>query len=386
MLKSCKNSDVCKDFFNSERCQSGPDSPYWKEAQLIDTRNDTELADISKIANSTSQKTKETIVVDAMSSSVTLEEELIAAKKLYMQSKSAVVEMFNQARMGRAIAVEQADELVDNIRGSIARHPSAFISLVRLKGADEYTYMHSVAVCALMIAVAHQLDFSAELIHQAGLAGLLHEVGKMAIPGAILNKPGKLTEEEFDVIRQHPQMGARMLRALVPVCEMVVDVCLHHHEKIDGSGYPDRLAGEQISLFSRMAAICDVYDAVTSDRPYNEAWGPAIAIQKMSEWKRHFDSSVFQAFVKSVGIYPVGSIVRLSSGDIGVVVEQSPNSLLTPKVKIFYSPASNTYITPTLIDIGESAQSEKIIERVLAQQYGFKNTETLWHGSPAQTK
>lgn len=375
MLKSCENDELCRKVFNNEQCRSSPDSPYWRATQP------TPGADTSERTDSSAQTTNDTLRVDSACGSVTLEEELIAAKKLYVQSKSAVVEMFNQARMGRAISVKQADELVDDINGSIARHPSAFISLVRLKGADEYTYMHSVAVCALMISVAHQLGLSAELIHQAGLAGLLHDVGKLAIPGAILNKPGKLTEHEFDVIRQHPQRGAHLLRTSVPMCEMVLDVCLHHHEKIDGSGYPDRLVGEQISLFSRMAAICDVYDAVTSDRPYNEAWGPAIAIQKMSEWKQHFDTSVFQAFVKSVGIYPVGSIVRLSSGDVGVVVEQSPNSLLTPKVKVFFSCALNAYITPTLIDVHDSDGGQKIIERVQAQQYGFKNTDALWRGA-----
>ena len=145
----------------------------------------------------------------------------------------------------------------------------------------------------------------------------------------------------------------------------------------------DELAGEPISLFSRMAAVCDVYEAVTSDRPCNKAWGPAIAIQRVSKWKRHFDSSVFQAFVKSFGIYPAGSIVRLSSGNIGVVVEQSSRSLLTPKAKTFFFSALNSYIAPVLVDISEPAQGEKITERVLAQQYGFKNTETLWQGLSA---
>ncbi|MCP1455785.1 HD-GYP domain-containing protein [Pseudomonas kilonensis] len=372
----CINSTI-------EPCRSRSESPYWN-GQL--PHQDTSHASHSldpQVNDGNCTSIDKANIANIQVSSTTLNEELITARKLCLQSKSAVVAMFSDARMGRAISIDQADKLVEDIARSIMRHPSAFISLARLKTATEYTYMHSVAVSALMIAVAHQLDFPEELIHQAGLAGLLHDIGKMAIPGIIINKPGKLTDDEFAVIRQHPRLGAQILRTSAPLCETVIDVCLHHHEKMDGSGYPDRLIGEQISLFSRMAAICDVYDAVTSDRPYNEAWSPAIAIQKMSGWNRHFDKTVFQAFVKSVGIYPVGSIVRLSGGAIGVVTEQNPCSLLSPKVNTFFSTSSNAYVTPSIIDLSEPTSSEKIIERITAKQYGFKNTETLWSELPA---
>ncbi|WP_224771071.1 HD-GYP domain-containing protein [Pseudomonas sp. FEN] len=395
-MLTCKDlSDCCEGMQKSERCGTCPESPYWKGGLRLDRGRDLHDApdtgadeggiDTPEALNVQCRQDQQAIASDSVVAATTMTEELVTAKKLYVQSKLAVIEMFTHARMGRVVALEQADELVDNISLSIARHPHAFISLARLKSADEYTYMHSVAVGALMIALAKQLDFSEELVHQAGLAGLLHDIGKMAVPGAILNKPGKLTDSEFDRVRQHPQLGAHILRSSVQVCELVMDVCLHHHEKVDGSGYPDQLAGEQISLFSRMAAVCDVYDAVTSDRPYKEAWSPALAIQKMSEWKEHFDSSVFQAFVKSVGIYPIGSIVRLSSGNVGVVVEQDPHSLLTPKVKVFFSVPLNAYITPSVIDISTCAQSEKIVERLIAKQYGFKNIEALWVGAPIES-
>lgn len=369
MLKLKELSDPCQGIPKGERCDSCSESPYWQGQQRPIPESSTAAGEAPEPCHI---------------APVTLEEELATAKKLYVQSRSAMLEMFSHARMGRAITVDKADTLVDDIRQSIARHPNAFISLVRLKNANEYTYMHCVAVCALMIAVAQQLELSPELVHQAGLAGLLHDVGKLAVSATLLNKPGKLTADEFAIIRQHPELGAQLLRTTVPVCELVLDVCLHHHEKVDGSGYPDQLAGEQISLFARIAAVCDVYDAVTSDRPYNEAWDPAIALQKMSEWKHHFDTVVFQAFVKSVGIYPVGSLVRLGSGLIGVVTEQVPGLLLAPKVKVFFSTHLNAYITPTIINISEHPQTEKIVERVLAKQYGFINTQALWHGDCAK--
>jgi len=134
------------------------------------------------------------------------------------------------------------------------------------------------------------------------LAGLFHDVGKMAIPEQILSKPAGLTEAEFCTVRQHPVEGAQMLRLCPQISALVLDVCLHHHEKSDGSGYPLGLAQDQISLFAQMGAVCDVYDAITSERPYKQGWGPAEAIQKMAEWKGHFDARVFQAFVRCVGL------------------------------------------------------------------------------------
>ncbi|MFN3354959.1 MAG: HD domain-containing phosphohydrolase [Pseudomonas sp.] len=307
-----------------------------------------------------------------------MQDELVAAQAICGRAKIAVVEMFGHARMGRALELESVSALVEDISNSIARHPDAFISLARLKSIDDYTYMHSVAVCALMIAVGNQLGLSNAMIRRVGMAGLLHDIGKMAIPGAILNKPGKLSDDELQLVRTHPLEGEKTLLATAQMCEMVVDVCLHHHEKVDGTGYPHQLVGDQISLVARMAAVCDVYDAITSDRAYNQGWDPAVAIQQMSTWEGHFDDEVFRAFLKSVGIYPVGSIVQLKSGSIGVVIEQHADSLLTPKIKVFFLPVLNIFIPHQIIDLSEPDQPDRIIARVPRQRYGFKDTERLW--------
>lgn len=305
-------------------------------------------------------------------------DEVKRAAKICARGKEAVVSMFQEARMGRAIEAEAAAPLVEEISNSIMRNPGALISLARLKTSDDYTYMHSVAVCALMIALARQLGFAEEPTRDAGMAGLLHDLGKAMIPNEILGKPGKLTDAEFDIIKTHPAEGHKLLLGGTGISDTVKDVCLHHHEKIDGSGYPKGLNGETMSLSAKMAAVCDVYDAITSNRPYKAGWDPAESIKRMAEWKGHFDPLVFQAFVKSLGIYPIGSFVRLESGKLGVVTGQGEQSLLKPKLRVFFSTKSQAYIKPEVIDLARSA--EKIAGREDADKWGIKDVDRYWAG------
>lgn len=314
---------------------------------------------------------------------VRLEDEVRQAREICARSKVAITAMFDDARMGQAVMGGQANALVEEISDSVARNPDAFINLVRLKTADEYTYMHSVAVCALMIALATQLQLPPAQVREAGVAGLLHDIGKMAIPDAILNKPGQLTDAEFTTVRNHPVAGSRLLQGS-GVSAAVVDVCLHHHEKMDGTGYPDGLHGEEISLLARMGAICDVYDAVTSDRSYHRGWAPAEAIRKMASWKGHFDETLFQAFLKAIGIYPVGSLVRLNSGRLAVVMEQHKKSLLTPKVKVFMSARTRMPILQEVVDLSKFVGSDKIVGIESPEAWGVANLDALWTGLPQQ--
>jgi putative nucleotidyltransferase with HDIG domain len=306
--------------------------------------------------------------------------EMERAARICLESKAAVVTMFEEVRMGNAVDVGGARQLVEDISDSVARHPGAIISLARLKTADDYTYMHSVAVCAMMVALSRQLGLDEAQTRSCGMAGLLHDLGKVAMPIEVLNKPGKLTDAEFDIMKTHPTEGFKMLKASPNVDAVALEVVLHHHEKMDGSGYPEHLKGEQISLYARMGAVCDVYDAITSNRPYKTGWDPAESLRKMAEWKGHFDPKVFQAFVKSMGIYPVGSLVRLTSGRIGVVTEQSVKSLTTPMVKVFYSTKSGMRIMPYIADLSRPEGLEKIHQREDPDKWNFPDLNELWSG------
>ena len=303
-------------------------------------------------------------------------DEVKRASRIVEKGREAVVSMFQEARMGKAIEADAAAPLVEEISNSMLRNPGALVSIARLKTADDYTYLHSVAVCALMIALARQLGLDERQTREAGMAGLLHDLGKAMIPAEVLNKPGKLTETEFALVKTHPGEGHTLLLSGNGVSEAAKDVCLHHHEKFDGSGYPEGLSGEEISLYARMGAVCDVYDAITSNRPYKAGWDPAESIRRMAEWTGHFDPVVFQAFVKSLGIYPVGSLVRLASGKLGVVIEQGEQSLLKPKIRVFFSTRSQAYIRPEIIDIARSP--EKIAGREDAEKWGIKDIDRYW--------
>jgi len=403
MHKKISVSQLRKGMFIHEFCGSWMDHPFWKNSFLIESDEDYKNIRTSTVAELIIDTDKGldvfvepesptsaaplapqkpvAVVKPAEVVPVSMGRELDKAALVVAKTKQAVTLLFQEARMGNAVNVESMHPLVQEITDSVNRNAGALIGLARLKTKDDYTYMHSVAVCALMIALARQLKLSEDEVRDAGMAGLLHDIGKMSIPIEVLNKPGKLTDSEFGTVKQHPLAGYQMLLRSATMPPAVLDVCLHHHEKVDGTGYPYRYSADKISIMAKMGAVCDVYDAITSNRPYKKGWCPAESIKKMSEWSgKHFDDRVFQAFVRSIGIYPAGSLVMLKSGRLAVVVEQNDTSLLVPMVRVFFSSKSMTYIQPELIDLSKPGHNEKIISRELVSKWGLSNIDKYWLG------
>jgi len=385
MLKRISVEHLRLGMFLHELCGSWMEHPFWRSAFVLqDPKDIARIVDsgIKEVwintakgldvkageAKEESDAKVEKALTDVGAQPVKKEvervpigDELLRASRIVARGKEAVTLMFNEARMGKALDAAEALPLVEEISGSVSRNSGAIISLARLKNKDEYTYMHSVAVCALMVSLARQLGLSETETREAGLAGLLHDVGKMMIPDAVLNKPGKLTDDEFVQVKSHPEEGHKLLMEGKNISQITLDVCLHHHEKIDGSGYPHRFKDEQISLFAKMGAVCDVYDAITSNRPYKAGWDPGESLRKMTEWcNGHFDQRIFHAFVKSLGIYPIGSLVRLKSDRLGVVVDQTGKSLLEPRVRVFFSIKSQARIRPEVIDLSQPGVRDKV--------------------------
>ena len=403
MRKKISVRDLRLGMFVEELCGSWMEHPFWRSAFLltdpadlkslqecdiqevwIDSARglDVERAVITVTETAEQQKVEATLAaaasVDAPSGSrVSFEQELTRARRIQAHAKQAVTAMFQEARMGRAIPAGEVAVLVDEISGSVARNPGALLSIVRLKTKDDYTYLHSVAVCALMIALGRQMGLEDAILRSIGGAGLLHDVGKMAIPDVVLNKPGRLTDGEFDLIKTHPERGWEILHASEISDATVLDVCRHHHERVDGAGYPDRISGEALTLFARMGAVCDVYDAVTSDRAYKKGWEPAEAIRKMAEWQGHFDERVFQLFVKIVGIYPTGTLVRLASGRLAVVTDQNHANLLTPVVKVFFSVRRKEPVRLETLDLSQSGDSIEGMEDPVHWGFDLKKVVEL---------
>lgn len=259
------------------------------------------------------------------------------AREIVSVAKEQITSTFEDVRFGRNINVKALWPLVSSITASVERHSGAIMGVTRIKDRHEYTYLHSVAVCGLMINLARRMNIDPSLHHTIGLAGLLHDVGKARIPTTLLDKAGPLTAEEMAVMRTHCELGHDILTGgedRLP--EIVLDVVLHHHERLDGTGYPDFKDQHSISTYARMAAICDVYDAVTSARTYKPAWSPAAAIEWMSEEPGQFDPQILSAFSGMIGIFPVGALVRLQSDRLAVVLEDPDGDPMMPPVCPFY--------------------------------------------------
>ena len=409
MLKRIRIDQVRKGMHIHDLCGSWMEHPFWKtnfalnsdkdlvrlhdssiRELWIDTARGLDVQDADAVATASSAAQIRAAAEVALANlsvappapaDYPLDSELAHAARLCAKARTAVTSMFQEARMGQAVNFIEAEPLVDEISASVMRNPGALISLARLKEKDDYTYMHSVAVCALMIALARQLRLDADTVRQAGMGGLLHDLGKSAIPLDILNKPGKLTDQEFRTVKDHPEAGHRLLLAAGRAGEIPLDVGLHHHEKTDGSGYPHGLTGDRISLFAKMGAVCDIYDAITSDRPYKAGWDPAESLRRMAEWSAgHFDEKVFHAFVKSVGIYPIGSLVRLESGLLGIVASQGPDSLLKPAVRTFYSVADRRHLEPRLTELFQPDNADRIVSVENAANWGLGDLNHLWSG------
>ncbi|TWI63042.1 HD-GYP domain-containing protein (c-di-GMP phosphodiesterase class II) [Pseudoduganella lurida] len=341
---------------------------------VIDTARgrDIEAPTVAEAGAAVEAEVQQIAAVPVRPARVSLGEELQRATRIRRQASELVKSVMADARLGRAIEVGQVRPVVQNVTESILRNPGALTGLLRIKNKDDYTFLHSVSVCALLVAFCQSRGMDADTVREAGLGALLHDTGKALVPDAILNKPGPLTPEEFAIVQRHPEDGWNILRRSPDVGGIALDITRHHHERRDGSGYPDRLAGDTISELAQMAAIVDVYDAITADRPYHKGIPAAAALRKIHDWSRHhFNPQLVQEFMRCVGIYPVGSLVMLESGRLAVVVEPHETNLLAPKVNVFFHARKNVYIRPEMVD--------------LARGLGFGGADRITsHENPAQ--
>lgn len=348
----------------------------------IDVRKGSDVSD-AQTAEEVQREIKQGLIdiVEApepVIQTVALAEEAFRARRLHAAANKIVHGLMDDIRLGRQIEVDKVEPLVESMVDSIFRCQDALLPMARLKNHDEYTFQHSVSVCALMVSFARSLKLPREVIKEIGMGALLHDVGKCKIPGSILNKPAKLEEAEFEIMKQHVVYSAQILADTKGVSEVAYEVAAQHHERFDGTGYPNKLKGEEISLYGQMSAIVDVYDAITSIRVYHKGIPATEALGKIFEWSKfHFKPELVQAFVRAIGIYPTGSLVKLTSGRLGIVLEQQAGNSMKPLLKVIYSTRQNAFIPPEIVDLTKTA--DKIEGHESFTRWGIDPLQWLPH-------
>lgn len=302
--------------------------------------------------------------------------EIEQAKAVMKRARSEVGRVFDQARLGRAVRASDVAAVVDEVSEAVLRNPGAMVKVARLKSKSDYTYMHSLAVCTLMVNFARTLNLPEEQYRPLGMAGLLHDVGKLSIDDDILEKAGKLTAEEFEEIKLHTVRGHDLLADSVDTPEAALDVCLHHHERMNGTGYPFGLQADAISLDARMGAICDIYDALTAHRPYKRGWTPIDALTGMASWEGHLDPHLMFQFMRSIGMYVPGTLVELRSRRLGVILPQGQRATVS-RARAFYCLRARDFIEPEIVTLGESLRHDLPLREADPALLGFGDWEAM---------
>lgn len=296
-------------------------------------------------------------------------------RRLYQEAKGLQGKLFKQLKAGEPIRLAPLEAIADELVDTIFGHTDALLCLSRIREKDSYLMEHSLSVAIHLANFGRHLGLPRTTLQELAIGGMLHDIGKVTIPDAILHKPGRLTDEEFDVMRQHVARGQAILKATPGISPIMLSVLAGHHERLDGQGYPQGLQGEQLDLPVRMAGIVDVYDALTADRCYKPAMPTSHALRILLQGSgSQFDSQLVQQYIKCLGIYPVGSLVKLASGRLALVMERNEQAPLQPLVKLIYSTKAQAYLEVRLLDLAKYPDADRIEGAADPRQYGIDLT------------
>jgi HD-GYP domain-containing protein (c-di-GMP phosphodiesterase class II) len=335
----------------------GLDSQDSETAAEVDRRNESALQKAGALA-------------PGLRPNVALAEEIVIAQQIHSQAQGLVGEFMNHAKVGGAIDVAPIHQLADELQHSVLRNANALSCLGRIREKDNYLLEHSVNLSVLMSLFGNHRGLSSDVLHQTIVGALLHDLGKILTPDEILHKPGRLTPEEFEVMKLHARHSRDILATTEGIGELTVITAAQHHERLDGTGYPEGLKGDEISEYGRMVAISDVYDAITADRVYHKGMTPTQGLKKLLEWSgTHLDPSLVKQFIRCLGLYPVGSLVLLESGRLGVVVEANESDQRLPTVRVMYHTKFRMPITVDTLDLAKPGTQDQILRAVDPETY-----------------
>ncbi|MCJ8318960.1 MAG: HD-GYP domain-containing protein [Colwellia sp.] len=295
--------------------------------------------------------------------------EVTRAKELFNHSKSIQQQIFNDAFNGKALDLEPVKNITNKTIEAIFNNPDALACVINIRIKDEYLLEHSVSVSILMSIFARHLKIDRKIVQELSIGAFLHDVGKIMIPDEILNKPGKLTSAEFTIMKTHVNHSIEIINKTANISEISLEVAALHHEKLNGQGYPYQIKADEISLYGRMITICDIFDALTSDRVYKEGYPHIKAFNIMLKLAqdKHLDNELVNKFIKCMGVYPVGSLVELSSNKLAIVEGRNQDNPVKPKVRSFYSVEHHHYVMTEDVDLSDD--KDFIVKGVRANDF-----------------
>jgi HD-GYP domain-containing protein (c-di-GMP phosphodiesterase class II) len=346
----------------------GVEFVYIDATKGLDTQDAETAAEVDRENESALQRAGEQ--TPGLRPHVPLAEELVIAQKIHSQAQGLVGDFMNNVKMGAAIDIAPIHQLADELQHSVFRNANALSCLGRIREKDNYLLEHSVNLSVLMSLFGSHRGLSEDILHQTIVGALLHDLGKILTPDEILHKPGRLSPEEFEVMKLHARHSRDILASTEGIGELTVITAAQHHERLDGTGYPEGLKGEEISEYGRMVAITDVYDAITADRVYHKGMTPTQGLKKLLEWSGdHLDPLLVRQFIRCIGLYPVGSLVLLESGRLGVVVETNEEDQRLPAVRVMYHTKFRMPITVKTIELAKPGTQDRILRAVDPDEY-----------------
>lgn len=318
-----------------------------------------------------------------LASPVPMCEELPQACLIRDQALQCLQQTLDAFKQGDLIELAGLRGVIDSVLASVQRQPAALINLARIKSAGDCHYAHAVSVGVLMVALAHHLGWDEEACRDCGLAGMLQDLGMSELPPDLLDQHAPLSASQFRQVREHVGRGHALLLRSGMEEGPWMQAALQHHERCDGSGYPAGLLAEQIAPVARMGAICDVYDALTSERAHRPAWTPVQAMAAMAAARGQFDRTLLAAFIKLVGVYPVGTMVRLASQRLALVIESRPEAPRQPLLQPFFSLRTGSRTQEDRVDLMREPNAERILQVENPKTWGFRDLDALWLGRAA---
>lgn len=298
-------------------------------------------------------------------------EELGQAQVLYQQAKGLQKKAFADIQAGRPLMLQPFQDCANGMIESVFRNQDALLCMSRIREKDAYLLEHSVNVSILMTIFAKQMGFEQELIQQLATGALLHDMGKIKVPDHILNKPGRLDPDELKEMRNHVLYSFELLEAVPGLSPVSIDVAAVHHERLDGKGYPLGLKDQQISMYGRMIAIVDTYDAITATRCYKEGQSGITALKIMKKESHSYDQELLSQFIQAIGIHPVGTLVKLKSQKLAIVLRANKTDPLRPVVKVFYHTKFRHYLEVQELDLAQAKVDDEIEAAVMPEDFGI---------------